>query len=178
MNHSQLFQLRETYNQGRILLCFNGPFSQGLIEEIGSALKKHLQSEDASQSSALDVFSVYVELSQNIREYTASHSYNEIRSSATIVISRDDSGRYVVSAGNIIEPADGEALRQRVDELTHLDAAELKAMYKQRLKAPRGENDGAGLGLIDIARKASVPASCGLQHLEDGTYFFSLRVVI
>jgi hypothetical protein len=177
MDHAQLFQLRETYNEGRILLCFNGPFSQGLIEEIGSALKKHLQSEDASQSSALDVFAVYVELSQNIREYTAQRGFGELQSSATIVISRDELGRYIISAGNVVEAADGENLHRRIEELAQFDEAELKAMYKLRLREPR-KNGGAGLGLIDVARKASVAASCGLHPIGDGTSFFSLRVVI
>ena len=76
MDHSDLYLLRETYNQKDILLCFNGPFSQGLIEEIGNALKHHLQKEAASTSSALDVFAVYIELAQNIREYSCVQGLN------------------------------------------------------------------------------------------------------
>ncbi|HWG85223.1 MAG TPA: DUF6272 family protein, partial [Deinococcales bacterium] len=69
MDHKALYSLHETFDRERILLCFNGPFSQGLIEEIGSALKKYLQSEAASRSASLDVFAVYIELAQNIVHY-------------------------------------------------------------------------------------------------------------
>ena len=36
MTHIDLFELRIHFNQSRILLCFNGPISRSLIEEIGN----------------------------------------------------------------------------------------------------------------------------------------------
>ena len=179
MDHDDLYHLRETYNEQRILLSFNGPFSQGLIEEIGNALRKHLQSEVTSKSSALDVFAVYVEISQNIREYSAAQNYNEIDSSATVVVSRNEDGSYVIAAGNIVERADADALQQRINELAAMSKEELKAAYKERLRSPREAEGGAGLGLIDLARKARVPFSCGVHPLDgQERNFFSLRVVI
>ena len=179
MDHSDLYLLRETYNQKNILLCFNGPFSQGLIEEIGNALKRYLQSEADSSSSALDVFAVYIELTQNIREYSRMRNYSEAEASATFVVGRDAEGHYEVSAGNIVEIEDAENLRARVGKLAAMDKAQLKAAYKEQLRKPRNENDSANLGLIDIARKARVPISCSLQPVNTGKQmFFSLRVVI
>ncbi len=178
MNHADLYELRKTYNQNQILLCFNGPFSQGLIEEIGNALKRYMQSEAASTSATMDVFAVYIELTQNIRQYSGKREYTESDASATVVIGRDGSGHYVVSAGNIVETVDGQKLQERVQELAVLDKAQLKALYKEQLRQPRGEAQSAGLGLIDIARKASAPVSCALREDEDGRCFFSLSVVI
>jgi hypothetical protein len=181
MEHADLYLLRETYNAKHILLCFNGPFSQGLIEEIGSALKKYMQSEAASSSSALDIFAVYIEIAQNIQHYSASQNYNDSDASATVVIARDSDGHYAISAGNIVEEADGEALVDRINQLATLDKTQLRAAYKEQLRKPREENaeGGAGLGLIDMARKASAPLSCSLRPVNAGQkYFFSLRVVI
>ncbi len=179
MDHSDLYLLRETYNQKDILLCFNGPFSQGLIEEIGNALKHHLQNEAASTSSALDVFAVYIELAQNIREYSCVQDYDEMESSATCVVGRNRAGRYEISAGNVVEPEDAEKICERVRELSQLDKAQLKAIYKERLRAPRDENESAGLGLIDIARKSSAPMTCSIKPINSGKkMFFSLRVEI
>jgi len=181
MNHADLYLLRETFNAKEMLLCFNGPFSQGLIEEIGSALKNYLQSEAASKSSALDVFAVYIEITQNIQQYAASRGYGEADASATVVISREEAGRYVISAGNVVEPGDGEALAERISALAALDKAQLRAAYREQLRRPR-EGDGAagaGLGLIDIARKASAPFTCALRPINAGQrFFFSLQVVI
>jgi hypothetical protein len=180
MQHVDLYLLRETYNEKHILLCFNGPFSQGLIEEIGHALRTYLQSETASSSAALDVFAVYIELAQNIRHYSAARNYDDSDASATIVISREANSHYVISAGNLVELSDGEALCERVNVLAAMDKAQLRAAYKEQLRRPRAEGaQGAGLGLIDIARKAGEPISCSLHPVNDGTrYFFSLRVAI
>jgi hypothetical protein len=182
MNHADLYLLRETFNAKQMLLCFNGPFSQGLIEEFGNALKKYLNEETDPATSALDVFGAFVEITQNIRNYSIEKGYSDKEASATVVISRDGEGRYVISAGNIVEPSDGEALAARLDALAAMDKAQLKAAYKEQLRKPRGAGEtaaGAGLGLIDVARKSSAPFSHSLHPVNaGGRLFFSLQVVL
>lgn len=180
MDSIDLFGLREHFNRGRILLCFNGPISRSLIEEIGNALKNYLQADQARPASVLDVFGVYIELTQNIRHYAAFRNYDEALAAATVVVARDRDGNYVVEAGNIVEPADGQALLQRVQALAGLDKAQLKAAYKEQLRKPRADDavSGAGLGLIDVARKSAEPLVASLSPTGDGRAFFSLRAVI
>jgi len=86
----------------------------------------------------------------------------------------------VVSAGNLIETADGEALIATIEELARLDKTQLKARYKEQLRKPREDNtvSGAGLGLIDIARKSSEPLKASLQTVANGRSFISLSAVI
>lgn len=62
-----LFALREEFNRQQIMLCFNGPISRSLIEEIGNALREYLKADHAAPSAAMDVFAVYIEMTQNIR---------------------------------------------------------------------------------------------------------------
>ncbi|MBK1612741.1 hypothetical protein CKO44_04570 [Rubrivivax gelatinosus] len=180
MDTIDLFGLREHFNRGRILLCFNGPISRSLIEEIGNALKNYLQADHAHPSSAMDVFGVYIELTQNIRHYAVSRNYGELDGAATVVVARDDSGSYIVQAGNLVEQDDGRALLERVRELAGLDKAQLKAAYKEQLRRPRSGDaaSGAGLGLIDVARKSAAPLLADLRPAGDGRAFFSLRAVI
>jgi hypothetical protein len=179
--HQSLASLRDFFSSERILICFNGPISRTLISEIGIALKEHIQSTaDDGMSAAMDVFSVYIEMSQNIRHYSAAHSYQEPDSTATVVIAESSDGHYVVSAGNVVELADGERLLDRVLELAALDKPSLKQLYKQQLRQPRAEGaaTGAGLGLIDVARKACQPLYGSLDRLDAGKAFFTLRAII
>ncbi len=175
-----LFTLQQTYNQQRIMLCFNGPLTKSLIEEIGNALRNYMEHEHATASSAMDVFGAYIELTQNIRHYVARKGWGEAEAAATVVIARDNEGRYVVSAGNIVDATDGSVLEARVHALAAMDKAALKACYKEQLRKPREENavSGAGLGLIDLARKAAEPLTCSVRMLDDGRAFFSMRVVM
>ena len=64
--------------------------------------------------------------------------------------------------------------------LAKLDKNELKAAFKAQLRQPRDElsNNSAGLGLIDMARKASQPLICSLRPIDGEWSFFSLRVVL
>ena len=180
MEPFDLFSMRESYNRQQIMLCFNGPISRSLIEEIGNALRNYLAADHAHPSAAMDVFGVYIELTQNIRHYAQQKGWTETDASATVVVARNDAGHYVVSAGNIIEQADGEALLACIDELASLDKAALKARYKEQLRKPREAEaaSGAGLGLIDIARKSSAPLQGSLRRLTDGRAFVSLRAEI
>src|SRR5690606_32337177 len=129
--------------------------------------------------SAFDVFTAYIEVAQNIREYAHAKGYDEKQASATVVISQDLKGHYVISAGNFVEPEDGPALVERVNALARMDKDELKQLFKKRLRKPRDENSSTGLGLIDLARKSSVPFSCSSYPVDSGTRcFFTVRVVI
>ena len=175
-----LFALREFFSGERILICFNGPISRTLIGEIGIALKDHIESTQSHQTAAVDVFSVYIEMSQNIRHYAAQKGYSDFEAAATVVIAEVEDGHYSVSAGNLVETADGEALIKKIEEFTPLSKAELKALYKQQLRMPREEGNasGAGLGLLEMARKASVPLEAKLDPGPTGKVFFSLRAII
>ena len=180
MQDVNLFELRAHFNRSNILLCFNGPISRSLIEEIGNALKNYLQADQAQPSAAMDVFAVYIEMTQNIRHYALAHQYDEIDSSATVVVARDNDQHYVVQSGNLVEAGDGQVLMAHVHALAQMDKAALKAAYKTQLRQPRSEtaSSGAGLGLIDIARKSVQPLSATLTEVEGGRCFFSVRAVI
>jgi len=175
---TDLYDLRETFDTQQIMVCFNGPINAALIEEIGRALRDYLSLQQEKPNAVSDIFSVYIEMTQNIRRYAETRPELAGAANAVIVVSRD-AGRYVVCAGNVVAPADGEALSRRVAELAAMDAAALKACFKAQLRQPR-ENVGksAGLGLIDIARKAAQPLGSALRAIDAERSFFSLRVVL
>lgn len=119
-------------------------------------------------------------MTQNIRHYAIAQGYDEMNSSATVIVVRDASGRYLVEACNLVEKGDGEILVARVGELARMDKTELKAAYKTQLRLPRpeGATSGAGLGLIDMARKSAEPLRACLEPVSAAQSFFSLRAVI
>tara|TARA_R110002049_G_scaffold169496_2_gene336095 strand:+ start:1749 stop:2291 length:543 start_codon:yes stop_codon:yes gene_type:complete len=180
MNAIDLFELRGQFSRRNILLCFNGPISHGLIEELGNALRNYLTAEQLQPSAVMDVFGVYIELTQNIRHYCRVRGYEDSDAAATVVVARDDDGGYAVQAGNMVERGDGEALLARIEQLAAKDKAELKTAYKEQLRRPRDEDaiSGAGLGLIDVARKSSRPLAATLSDLGGERVFFSVRAVI
>ena len=126
------------------------------------------------------MFGVYIELTQNIRHYCIKKGYNNNESSATVVIANDSDDRYVILAGNMVEQEDAELLVHQIAQLAEMDKSALKMAYKKQLREPRGSHlsTGAGLGLLDVARKTSKPLVTHLVNLENGKVFFSLLAVI
>lgn len=174
-------KLRDVFIEQDIMLCFNGIFTATLIDEIGKALRNHMRDNEESPSAITDVFSVYIELTQNIRHYTVSRALRDEKAISTIVVSRTQDGRYTVSAGNMVLREDLDKLQTHITRLNAMDKTELKALFKTQLRKPKedlNENNGAGLGLIDMARKAVEPLHTHVQAIDDHYAFFSLRVIL
>ncbi len=175
-----LYSLRRSFMDGEVLICFNGPFSHSIIEEIGIAVKRYLETETASRSAVSDVFAVFVELAQNVQAYTEKLKDRKDEAgldAGTLAIGRHGDN-YAVGAGNMIDQEDVSPLSSRLEALRAMDKPGLKALYKERLHAPRLSTGGAGLGLIDVARRATQPLSWSFRDVDDRYRFFSLSVII
>lgn len=167
-----LFQLKENLGEAGALITFSGSFSHGIIEELGTAVRAYLESETVQKSAMMDVFSVYIEAAQNVRNYSGSAP------EGILVIARQGE-HYEVHSGNVVRTEDVGGLSQRLQRLRELDKPGLKALYKEQLRKERASDQvGAGLGLIEMARRASQPLSWEFRPLPDGRSFFSLRVVV
>lgn len=174
-----LVALRERFSKDGILISFNGPFTHSIIEEIGNAIKRYLEGEQLDRGSVTDVFAVYIEQTQNVRNYLSRRAIEgEGRSSAIVVISSAE-GSYIVSSGNAILKEDVAGLSARLERINAEDKGGLKKLYKETLRKERGPDDlGAGVGLIDIARRARGKIEYSFRELDSTCDFFSLAVTV
>lgn len=183
MTTVDLAEMKRTLAKHNILLSFSGPITHGIIEDLGKAVRHYLESEATPSSAVMDVFAVYVELTQNIRNYCMRKAgavpINHPLQEGILVIGRDGES-YLVSSGNVVERGDLSGLTQRIDQLRGLDRPQMRALYKEQLRKerPPGEEHQAGLGLIDMARKASRPLEYAVSEIDALHVFFSLRVII
>ncbi len=177
-----LYQLKNCLNENNIFLCFNGPFSQKLLVEIGELLKRKMKSAEASQTTILKVFSILGEQSQNIIRYSADKFPGEKASedkfmSGVIAVGLEQDV-YFVTAGNKIKNAEVSGLRDRLTQLQNMDRGALNKLYKEQRKNGGSLNENAaGLGLIELARKASRPFEFHFEKIDDTFSFFSIKAV-
>lgn len=177
-----LVNLQSTFRESGILICFSGHFSQGIIEEMSEAIRSHLENFDASKSEAYCVIAVFVEQTQNIKNYSSRQgnpaSKEFIDASGIVIIGKNSDGFYI-NAGNPICNRDIAALQARLERIASMDKAALKQFYKEQMNAPFDPaTGGAGLGLIDIARKASRPIEYSFKPYGDNYHFFSINVTV
>lgn len=174
-----LFQLREQFSKDGILMCFNGPFSHSIIEEIGIAIRNHLAADKLAPMAVQDVFAVYIEMAQNSRNYLSSKHIPVLNAgSATIVIAKQGE-EYAVTAGNVIRNEDIGELSRRIDHINTLDPAGLKKLIRQQLRSDvSDERTGAGIGLMEIAKRATARLVYTIRDI-DGQYgFFTMTARI
>lgn len=180
---NNLLKLQKQLRDDGVLISFSGKFSQEIIEELGEAVKRYLESEDQPKSYIYNAFSIFIEQTQNIKHYCASQSeameYEQIASSCIVVIGKVMGGEKYICSGNLILNEDVEKLEQTINELILLDKQDLKRLYKQILKQEIGnENVSAGLGLVDIARKASKPLEASIEKIDGQFSFFTLKATV
>ncbi len=179
MTPDELSRIREDFTREGVMICFNGAFAHSIIEEIGNALRRYLQEQEEKKSSALDVFAVYIEQAQNIRNYLARKRFADAASSSAIIVIARRGERYVVSSGNVVDGDDRAALTARLEQVRAADAAELRKLFKERLRSgTRDPEGGAGMGLIEVARRCTEPLQFAFHPVEGGRSFFCLTAVI
>jgi len=178
-----LYELKTNLGQSSIFLCFSGPFTQELMVELGEILKQKMKLAEADTSTILKVFSVLIEQSQNILHHSAAEIYKSetparILSTGIIAVGQTDDNYFVIG-GNKIQNRDVEKLQEKLSKIKNMDQSELKDYYKKMRKIdPQPGDKGAGLGLIEVARKASKPIEFQFSPIDSEYTFYSLKTII
>ncbi|MBF0614537.1 MAG: hypothetical protein G8237_05460 [Magnetococcales bacterium] len=177
------YQIRELFPEQTVFFCYSGYMTEGILGGLGQAIKQKLAQEQADTNTTNTVFSIFVEQMQNVIRYSAEREPLEstdegVLSHGTLTLGRDAAGYFVI-CGNKISRDRVEALHAQLSAIQQLDRTGLKSMYKQILKGeiPEGSK-GAGVGFVDIAKRASQPIEFDFYPLDERFAFFALKAVI
>ena len=165
-----------------IIFSFTGPTSQSVVESIGELLRRKMELEETKMSVSLKVFSIFVEQMQNVLNYSAEIEPSEVEGNNELhygmVTVGKKNGRFFIVCGNYITKNDTNRFKSLLDRLAVMDKDELKSFYlEQRRKEPDVSSKGAGLGLIETARKAS-HLEYFISEVDDDRNFVTINAVI
>jgi hypothetical protein len=179
MSDSDLFSLYSSGGLEKTILMFKGLLTQDILVVLAEMLANNL-SNDPRQKTTKKMFSIFVELAQNIHRYSEERFISEGKEiGAGIVLVNEFKDYYTLISGNIVQNNVYLSLKEKVDTLNKMDDTELKSYRKEKLKQKRKEGDkGAGVGLIDIARKASKPIGLKEKRLENDLSFISFYILL
>ncbi|KAF2956589.1 hypothetical protein AS160_05170 [Marinitoga sp. 38H-ov] len=179
MNPNVILDLKNHIKGNDILISFIGPFSQGIIEEIGNALREHLKKDENMDFSANSVFSVFIEQSQNIKNYEKVLSDVEKNISDSIILIGKDNNNYFICSGNTIKKEHMLELKNKLEKINSLNKNEIKKIYKEKLKNHiYNENGSAGLGLLEMAKRSCDKFKYDFIKLNEKYYYFVLIVKV
>ncbi|MBF0448091.1 MAG: hypothetical protein HQL67_07825 [Magnetococcales bacterium] len=176
-------QIRELLQDQGIVFCYSGYMTESILSGIGKAIKQKMELEDTDTKTVRGVFSIFVEQMQNVIRYSAerepeSAPESSVLSYGLLTVGREE-GNYFVTCGNKIQQRDVARLHDQLATIQKMDRDQLKALYKQILKGdvPEGSK-GAGVGFVDIAKKATRPIEFDFLPLSEEYAYFSLKAYI
>ena len=174
MSDNGLFQQYQQIKDHKVLVTFKGGVSQDLLNEFGAMIKSSLSAE----SNTRKIFAVFVELAQNIRYYSAEKESPDTGIGIIVLWQKDDF--YYLSSGNLISNQSVEKIREKCNRVNSMNADELKAFYQELIRKERPTSEGskgAGLGIVDIARRTDGPIECVINAVDDTNSFLTLTAL-
>lgn len=182
---NQLYELRDNLRTQGIVFAYSGYVTEDILSGVGDALKRKLAIEDADTQTIRSVFAVFVEQMQNIIRYSVeqlpppSESHEQGKLRYGILTIGQEGTDYVVHSGNLVIASDVPRIQSQLTAIQGMNRDELKAAYKAQLRAgPDEHSKGAGIGLIEIARRASKPIEFDLMVIDGEHAFFALKATV
>lgn len=177
----ELFEYYENLRKNGVILYFNGPVSQSVVEGMAELMREKMRAEDAGMTMMQKVFAILVEQMQNIVRYSAERDAGQSSAALAhgqVVVGREEDGRFFVACGNRVRKGECAELARRIEHIRGLSGQALKDHYRamRRAQTPEGSL-GAGLGLIEMARQSARPLDFRITPLDTDTSFFAMKVV-
>lgn len=139
-----------------IIMSFKGALAQPIIVEIGQTLRSKIAARPAESTSARarlikTIFSIFIELAQNVMHYSAEKEEDENGKEygvGLLVISQN-AGVYAVSSANQIPVDAAERVRDKCESIAAMTREKLKERYNEQRRLPpqRRRIQRSGLGL-------------------------------
>ena len=180
----EMLDFRKSLHNEGVVFCYSGYMTEDVLMSVGSVIKQKLAADSVDKKVVRGVFSVFVEQVQNVIRYsieddTGGQQDEDIELRYGLLMVGLKEGQYFVSCGNLVNKESVSSLREGLDHIQQLDKEGLKLLYKEILRGnvPEGSK-GAGVGFIDIAKRATNGIEFDFTDFDDQFAYFSLKAYI
>ena len=165
---------------GIVFLSYGGFLSQTLISGMTEALEKEAEYNDISIGISTNIFTIFIELSQNMMNYSKAKVIDDssIVSKGLILVTRDEKSNYYIHSQNIISTQDKEKVEPKLLDIQSLDRDGIKKRYRELRKSGKDTHDkGGGIGLYEIAKKCDA-IEYNFTKINEDRYYFHIKTII
>ncbi len=156
---------------------YRGNFSPTISTNILSLAEGSLLGTTGQKSLKKRIYFLIVEGLQNVTKHAERDTTP--RSGNDIFAIQKTQGKYFITTGNVIRKEDEKILRPKLEQLNLLGKDQLKKLYKEVLTTGQlSKKGGAGLGLIEMARKSGKKLQFNFDEIDEKSSFFYLRTEI
>lgn len=173
---SHIYDFYQMMCEKDIMLVYCGEFSQDLNKTLLSFAERKFKAENVEDKIRFKIFNIMVEVLQNISKNKVGN-LGDIEEISPIFMLGTNADDYIMISSNMIRNEKIPPLKSRLEQVNTLDKEGLKLLYKDvRLNATFSDASGAGIGIIDIARKSENKLFFKFEEMNSEFSVFSLLV--
>ncbi len=171
-------QLERMMAENNIHLILSGHISPDVGKEVLSFTETKLTEEDVEANTRRRIFSILVEILENVSKYTPSREEEEKYGMPVAIIRLEDDD-YTLTTGNLIPNAQVDNLREKLDIINTYDKIGLKELFRLSLSGQDISTDSTGnMGLIDMARKSGSKLVYKFEEVNKTYSYYTLTVKV
>ncbi len=175
---NNVYGLFKAIQKDRLNYVYRGIFTDDMTHNILELTEANLLNKDDARALTRKVYHVMVEGLQNITRHQTEIEHNMGQSYGLFALKKEDS-RYYLTTGNVVENNDIGSLSEKIEKVNKLDKSQLKEFHREVMKNEElSEKGGAGLGLIDIARRAGSKLLYAFNEINNKLSYFYLHTEI
>jgi hypothetical protein len=163
---------------GIIFLTYGGTLTQSLIVAMTEALEKETENAELSMGLASKIFTIFIELAQNMMNYSKKVNKEGIDPKGLILVGKTKEGYYYVYAQNIVDEKDKEKIEAKIKKILSSTKEEIKKMYREARKSGKDTHSkGGGIGFYEIAKK-SEKIEYSFIEIGENRYYFQFKSIV
>ena len=168
-------KIRNKMMKERLMFVYRGVVTKDNSVPLLMLLEKEMESSEFGFVGRKRLFMLVLESLQNVSR----HSNDSQHASMSLVIYSKVNGGYTVTTGNVISSSNIVDLRKRLEEINNLNTGEIRSVYRQMLSNSEFSNKGgAGLGLIEMAKKTGNRLDYDFVRLDNENSYFILSKTV
>jgi len=168
-------------NDNSQMISYKGEVNSDVITMVLQIAENKLEALDERPLVRKKIFNILVECLQNLYHHAEpdmSGKSSPNTRPGLLEVWNDDEFYYIL-IGNFIFNQNIEKVRQRVHKINSLDKEQLRMYYKEILDNDQiSAKGGAGLGLIDIARKSGEKLEVSFDPVNENVSFYSMKIKV
>ena len=141
-----------------VFIHHDGLLTQDTILSMTKTLEKDSEKNNLNIGIVANIVTVFIEMSQNILNYSKSDKENcrEIASSGVILVSKGNESNYYIQSQNIVSIEDMGKMNTKLVEIKSLDRDAIRRKYRELRKSGKNTHQkGGGIGFYEIARRSN-----------------------
>ena len=172
----EVAQLERIMAENNIYLIWSGHITPDVGKEVLSFTETKLTEEDIKSNLKRRVFSILVEIIENVAKFSPGREPEE-KYGMPIAMIRFENNTYLMSTGNLIPNDKVDHLKEKLDIINQSDKTGLNELFKKSLSRQDGNSESTGnMGLIEMARKSGSKLNYQFDRINDMYSYFTLEV--